>query len=232
MTWDSSKAANKILTIGEMNQSKSYNIFPNVTSSSADWNRCPTEDELSRTSVVYNGYTYKVQIDSKDYDKYQLVPNSVLTPKATSNSWSLYVSAYFTIQDYTILAQDVRNNPDWTCIEGSPNGSSDAIWQTLCDIQFDIYTSTGAIYRTETTIATVQGDLLYRYSSLTGVNGTGSTILISGIPTSTRITNIEVQVSNGFEGYKSQSCNYSSSTNGASLNIDMGQITYTGGDIK
>ena len=71
MAWDSSKDGTKILTIGEMNAAKSYNIFPNITSSSADWNRCPTEDELSRTSVVYNGTTYRVRVDSNDYDKYQ-----------------------------------------------------------------------------------------------------------------------------------------------------------------
>lgn len=228
MAWDSSKDGTKILTIGEMNAAKPYNIFPNITSSSADWNRCPTEYELSRTSVVYNGTTYRVSVNSKEYDKYQLVPNSGLTPKGSSNSWSMYVDVSFTVDDNQIRRMDVVDNPDWTCIEGSSNGFSDAIWQTNCDIHIDIYTSTGSLYKSEDVIGVVTGEILYGYQTMTGVNGrTNGAFYISGIPNTTRITNIEVTVSNMFEGFKSQTCNCSSSTNGTTVHVNMGDIGYS-----
>ena len=229
MAWDSSKDGTKILTIGEMNAAKSYNIFPNITSSSADWNRCPTKSELISTSVISGGYTYTVTIsNNSSFSSNQLVPNSVLSPKASSNSWNMYVNVTFYIADYEILRRDVVDSGMWTCIEGNPNITSDTIWQTNCDITIDIYTSTGSLYRSTDTIGVVTGEILYRAQSMTGVNGgTNGAFYISGIPSSTRITNIEVTVSNMFEGYASQTCNCSSSTNGTTVNVDMGYIGYS-----
>lgn len=228
MAWDSSKDGTKILTIGEMNAAKSYNIFPNITSSSADWNRCPTEDELSRTSVVYNGTTYRVSVGSKDYDKYQLVPNSVLSPKGSSNSWSMYVNVFFYIADYEILRRDVVDSGMWTCIEGSPNMTSDTVWETRCDIHIEVYTSSGSLYRTMDSIGVVTGQILYGYQSMTGVHGgTNGSFYISGIPSSTKITRVVATVSNMFDGAISQTCNCSSSTNGTTVNVDMGYIGYS-----
>lgn len=146
MAWSTSYDNSKILTIDEMNAAKSYNIF------SSSSTKCPTKSEIQAASVVYGGNTYTVTISSaSSFASNQLVPNTYLSPKATSNGYTITVNC----------TVNFTNPPTINFAERNWNSWEDG-YSSNCDSQIVINTGTNGSgsYTSSEQIANIYGEVV------------------------------------------------------------------------
>lgn len=216
MAWNNSIDGNKILTIDEMNSSKSYNIF-NYSS-----NKCPTKKELLDTYVISDGYKYTVSING-NYDDNQLVPNKSLSVKAEAQTYSIYVQVNMTIEGYTIREETAQNYWNFDYHDGTAT-----FYSYDCDCE--IYLLTGGVeFHSVNIKCPFTGEVVEGDRWVTGIHG-GVTYKFTNLPSNISVDGVKVYLYNNCDGfgeyYPTQS--EQNNPNGRTYTIDIPHAYYTG----